>query len=106
MHKGHIAHGRITGTGAVINVSLGFIPETVVLRNITSGDELFWDEGMAAANGRKRVAAGTSTLITSGGITAFAGVAGTSAPGFTIGTDTDMNVSAEILHYTAILPDA
>jgi hypothetical protein len=106
MHKGHFAQGRITGTGAVINVELGFIPETVHIRNVTSRDELFWDEGMTNGHGFKRVAAGTGTAITSNGISPYVGALGTNARGFTIGTDADINVSAEILHYTAISSDA
>ena len=106
MFKGHYKTGRITATGAAINVELGFVPETVHIRNLTSRDELFWDEGMTNGHGFKRVAAGTGTAITSGGISPYVGVLGTTGRGFTIGTDADINVNTEILHYTAVLTDA
>lgn len=106
MFKGHMAMGSITGTGAVINVELGFTPQYVHIRNRTSRDELTWDDAMTAGHGTKRVAAGTATAITSGGISPYAGSAGSAAVGFTLGTDADINADTELLHYIAISNDA
>lgn len=106
MFKGHYKTGRITATGAVINVELGFTPETVHIRNLTSRDQLFWDSGMTDGHGQKQVAAGTGTAITTGGISPYAGTLGANSQGFTIGTDADINVDTEILHYTAVSSDA
>ena len=104
MFKGHYASGSITGTGAAINVPLGFAPTSVRIRNRTSRDTLEWDDDMAAASGNKRVAAGTGTLITVGGISPYAGTEQISR-GFTIGTDADINVAAELLFYEAFGQD-
>ena len=101
MFKGQMASGSLTGTGAAINVALGFTPTYVHIRNRTSRDELTWDSGMTAGHGTKRVAAGTATAITANGISPYAGADGSTGKGFTIGTDADINVNAELLHYTA-----
>jgi len=100
MFKGHFASGSITGTGAAINVPLGFAPTLVRIRNRTSRDELTWDSAMTAGHGTKRVAAGTATAITANGISPYAGT-DIASVGFTIGTDTDINVTAELLFYEA-----
>jgi hypothetical protein len=106
MFKGHVAEGMVTGTGAAITIQTGWIPSYVVLTNETSRDQLWYHSNMTAGYGVKRVAAGTATLITTGGVTPYAGSAGANAAGFTIGTDTDINVSGEILHYYAVSTDA
>ncbi len=106
MHKGHFAYGTAVGTGAAMNFAIGFQPDWVEIFNLTSRDELKWQTGMTAAHGFKRVAAGTGTAITSGGISLYAGVDGTTAVGFTLGTDADMNVVAEVLYWKAGTNDA
>lgn len=82
-------------TAAAITITCGFTPRYVRVQNVTSGDGMEWFEGMAAASAQKQVAAGDKTLITSLGIT-------TSASGFIIGLDTDVNVKAEQLRWVAI----
>lgn len=104
MFKGHFASGAITGTGAAINVPLGFTPTYVEIQNITSRDELKWFKTMAAASGVKRVAAGTGSLITANGVSPYVGT-GEISPGFTIGADADINVAAELLFYIAFGQD-
>ena len=99
MFKGHFATGSITGTGAAINVPLGFAPTLVRIRNRTSRIRLEWDSDMTAGHGNKIVAAGTGTLITAAGISPFAGTSDVGA-GFTIGTDS-VNTDAELLFYEA-----
>jgi hypothetical protein len=85
--------GAFRGTGALLNQrKVGFRPNYVHLINVSSSDELTWIEGMADAAGYKRVAAGTGSVITTGGITPL-------ADGFSLGTDADMNVSGETVRF-------
>lgn len=87
--------GTVTGTGADIAILLPFpLPNRVTLWNRTSGDQLDWSLTMGNATGFKRLANGTGSFITSLGITP-------SASGFTIGADTDLNVSGEVLSWFA-----
>lgn len=93
----NVAAGRYldTGTAAAFSLTTGFRPRYVKVINNTSGDQIEWFEGMTAAYGFKRVAAGTGSQVTSNGITV-------SATGFTIGLDTDINVTNEQLSWIAI----
>jgi hypothetical protein len=84
-----------TSTAAAFDIECGFTPRYVRIVNETSGDVIEWFEGMADAEGYKRVAAGTGALVTSNGITPLAN-------GFTVGLDTDINVISEQLSYIAI----
>jgi len=85
-----------TGTVAAYNFDdLGFQPRYVRVVNYTSGDEELWIEGMTAAHAVKRVAAGTSAAITSLGITV-------NSRGFTMGLDTDINVTSEQVYFVAL----
>lgn len=91
--------GTVTGTGAAINISVGFVPDHVVIANVTDGDVVdMWWNGMAADTSIKiDVAAATRA---SGGITAFAGTAATAGQGFTIGAA--ISESGKVLRYTAV----
>lgn len=71
--------GKVTGTGAAINIPLGFKPKRVLIHNANSADGLDWTDTMADDKGIKTVAAGTRSYIASGGITPYAGVAGPAA---------------------------
>lgn len=84
-----------TGTAAAISITTGFRPRYVRVVNETSRDLEEWFEGMTDAYAVKCVAAGTRTQSTSLGIT-------DSANGFTIGLDTDINVTSEQLRWIAI----
>ncbi len=95
----NIKTGTVTGTGAAINVSLGFSPDHVIVINDTAGDRLEWFSNMTAGHAYKRVAAGTGTKITANGISQFTGSA-TQQAGFTIGTDA-VNTNAVTLRYVA-----
>lgn len=95
----NIKTGTVTGTGANINVSLGFSPDHVLVINDTTGDRLEWFSNMPAGSAFKRVAAGTGTKITTLGISQFTGSA-TQQAGFTIGTDT-VNTNTNVLRYVA-----
>lgn len=101
----NIAVGRYvdTGTAAAFTITTGFKPRYVRVINVTSAGEglnqVEWFEGMADDSAIKLQDAGTSeaglTLITSLGITV-------SATGFTVGLDTDLNVTSEQLSWMAI----
>ena len=115
--KGHFVTGSVEGTGAVINVELGFTPKTVRLINIDDADGLDpvldWNDQMADASGLlhlKTVDSGTTgnaglDLITTGGITPYAGASGSASKGFTIGTNANVNASGETIVYEAWGPN-
>lgn len=93
-----MATGRYLDTGTVAAYDfedLGFKPRFVHVINNTSGDELTWIEGMTAAHGFKRIAAGTGAATTSLGITV-------GDRGFTFGLDLDMNVTSEQVTWVAL----
>ena len=93
----NVAVGRFLDTGTVADTTItcGFKPRYVRIMNVTSRDSEEWFEGMDADSAVKSVAAGTSTLITTNGITV-------SANGFSIGLDTDILVTSEQLSWLAI----
>ena len=100
-----MATGVAVGTTSAINVPLDFEPRRVEIFNTTSGDHLVWIKEMGPDAGFKSVAAGAGAAITSGGITPnskqYLDDAGT-ARGFTIGTDSDINDTDEVLVWTAL----
>ena len=93
--------GTVEGTGAAIDVSVGFQPAAIRVDNIDGDAILYWNDAMPAASGMKTIAVGTTAHITSLGISLYAGVSAGAGQGFTIGADTDVNVSAETLVWTA-----
>lgn len=111
MFKGNFAAGSVTGTGAALNVELGFEPSYVRVVNISNATtaSLEWIEGMAAANAIKEIEivdSGTTALssinvVTTDGISRYAGAISTAAKGFTIGADAHVNVSGNTLAYIA-----
>lgn len=108
-----IRTGTVEGTGAALNVALGFVPDYVKVFNYDDAGALFstleWWKGMSDGHALKTssiVDSGTSAnssseKITTGGISEYAGDSDNSA-GFTIGTDADVNVDAETLYYLAM----
>lgn len=92
-----LAVGRYldTGTVAAFDITLGFKPLYVRVLNVTSADQEEWAHGMAAASALKRVTAGTGSIITTLGITQ-------NSNGFTVGLDTDINVTSEQISWIAI----
>lgn len=99
--------GSYTGTGAALNVSLGFIPDHVHIVNETDGDIAWeWFSGMTDGHALQSVnvvdsgttgAAGMSK-ITANGVSAYAGDA-SNAPGFSVGTA--LSESAKTFRYVA-----
>jgi len=108
-----VSIGSVEGTGAAINVSLGFKPDYVRAVNYTdtAGDvaAVEWFSGMTAAHGLKTLGIaddGTSSdesaaFITSLGISQYDGTDALTE-GFTIGADTDVNVDGDTIVYIAI----
>ena len=89
-------NGAFTGTGATINVtSVGFKPRRVQLINEGGLVTADWTDSMTEGRGFKRVTAGDMTQIAAAaGITPLAN-------GFRVGTDADVNVSGEKVHWVA-----
>ena len=95
----NIKSGTVTGTGAAQNISLGWVPDHVVIANVTDGDVIdFWWNGMTAATSIK-VDTAAGTRAASDGISAYEGST-TATPGFTIGAGISEN--AKVLRYTAM----
>ena len=101
----NIATGRYldTGTAAAFTITTGFKPRYVEVWNVTAAGTglccVKWFEGMADASAIKMDDQGTSeaglTLITTLGITPV-------SYGFTVGLDTDLNVTSEQLSWICI----
>lgn len=101
MKIGHFATGTATGTGSAINVELGFTPSRVEIVNETDPGYYVWTDTMADGEMQKTVGAGTTTFESSNGISVYTGSEGSASEGFTIGTDSDLNGSSDVLHWTA-----
>lgn len=87
--------GSFVGTGAIKDVlEVGIRPARLELFNVTDPTEASWSDTMPDASMFKRVAAGTATFPTTGGITPL-------PSGFRIGADSDMNVAGEVVHFIA-----
>ena len=99
---GDVVTGKITcaNPAVAINVSLGFIPSKVEINHVTDVSDYEWNKNMDDGTVNLRVTAGDKTLVSTGGITPYAGAAGY-APGFTIGTDATLNGAADEMYFTA-----
>lgn len=97
--KGQIKVDTYTGTGAALNVSIGFIPDFLFIVNITDGDLVtMWFNGMTAGTSVDIAAAVAGNAAD--GVTAYAGTAGGVGAGFTVGTDASEN--AKVYRYFAV----
>lgn len=98
--------GTVEGTGAAINISLGFTPSYIRVVNTEDGDTIHeWFNGMTDGHAIKIVDGGAATnisRITSNGISAYAGTT-TAAKGVTLGTD--VSESGKTLHYFGVFGD-
>lgn len=102
--------GSYTGTGAAINIELGFVPEYVRVVNTTDGDAAWeWFDNMTAAHAIAYNAieddgtTGNAAIapITANGISPMAGDRTTPLrPGFTVGTA--LSESAKVFRYIAM----
>lgn len=96
------ATGTVTGTGASIDINLGWIPDRVEVLNITATDfcRIVWCSGLANAAGIKTLTS-TSSKLSTLGITPLGAATTDTVKGFRIGADTDLNVAAEVIQYFA-----
>lgn len=111
--KPNFATGQVIGTGAAINVQLGWLPDYVKVFNPNDAGSLWptmeWGNGMGAGKGFKTLKAvdsgatgnASSAFVATNGISQYAGD-GTHNQGFTIGADGDINVSGEGLVWIAM----
>lgn len=90
----------VVGTGADIDVELGFAPSRVQLLK-ADGATLDWIPAMGDGFGMKTLTTVAPVMLTTLGISAYPGVVAEKSVGFTIGADTDLNVDAEVIYYTA-----
>ena len=98
MHANDIAMGTVEGTGALINVSCGFIPRFVHVINIDGSAEMY--QHLAEAKATKRTA-GTFSNATANILASYAGSEAANSEGFSIGADADVNASAETIRWLA-----
>lgn len=94
-----VANGTVEGTAASISIDVGFTPTWVRLINIDGDAVLDWTDDMGAGTGYKLVAAGTNAFVSTGGVTQA--TADDGVIGFKIGTDADINASAETIIWLA-----
>lgn len=100
-----IVTGSTTGTGAALNVEVGFSPKVVVIINETDPGMYIWTDTMADAEMQKMTDAVALTFPTSNGVSAYAGAIAATGTGFTIGADADMNAASDVIHYVALGQD-
>ncbi len=91
--------GTYTGTGAAINVSVGFIPDYVLIVNTTAPAADVWFNGMTAATS-VTISGTAATRAAPNGITAFAGTAAVAGQGFTAGAG--LSTNASVYRYLAV----
>lgn len=94
--------GSYVGTGAAINIELGFVPGYVRIWNATDGDTCWeWFNGLGAGDALQSAnhASAQFSLITSNGVDAYAGTAADKAAGFTVGTA--LSESGKTFRYAA-----
>lgn len=92
--------GKQDGTGAAIDIELGWLPSHVTVINTESAtmEQLDWYDGMSNGHAVKTVTGTVArTKITSNGIT----ILNSTFQGFRIGADTDVNVAGETLFWIA-----
>ena len=92
--------GSYTGTGSAINVPIGWVPDFVMIVNVTDGDIIWtWFSGQAAGTSvdiAAAVAANANNAITALEST-------TACYGFTAGTD--FSESGKVYGYVALMSD-
>lgn len=86
--------GALTGTGAEIDVNLGFRPRYVKVVDITQLATAEAIDGMPDGKGLLEVTAGTKSQMSSGGLTI-------TPNGFTIGTNANLNTASDVIYYAA-----
>ena len=94
--------GTVTGTGASIIIQCGFQPRHVEIVNITGDCNGKLNDTLADGEIYKILTtSGAHALMATLGITPYAGTVGANNEGFIIGADTDLNVTAQTIMWTA-----
>jgi hypothetical protein len=94
--------GTYTGTGAAINLQLGFVPDYVRIINVTDGNQSWeWTSEMTDGHAFQAVnnASTQFSRITSNGVSKYQGTSGGNAAGITVGTA--LSTNAKVYHYIA-----
>ena len=89
------ATGVVLGTGALITLigdKVGFRPSAVKVLNLTDGSVHFWQDTMADDSVLECKNGAAFALKTSNGIIPL-------SAGFSIGTQTNLNTAADVLHF-------
>lgn len=91
--------GSFVGSGAIKDIrTVGFRPKVVELLNTSGVCKATWTDSMPDGAMLKDVDTGSGTedtsYVTANGVTPL-------ADGFRIGTDTDLNVNGEVVHFIA-----
>jgi len=86
--------GSVVGTGAALNIEIGFQPDKVLLINQTTGRTLNYFRSMPAGSGV------VSGAVVANGVSPYNG-APTAGNGFTIGTDA-VNAAGQVIAYEAV----
>lgn len=98
---GHVTGKIVVATDAAANnVSIGFIPAAIIILNYTNPSMHMFFKGMTAAYVHQVATTGAQTIVTTGGITEYAGDK-SNAPGFTYGVDAVLNTAADVLYFIA-----
>ena len=91
--------GSYIGTGAALNVSIGFIPDYVMICNLSTPAADVWFGGMVAAT--SLTISGTAAVrVAPNGVTAFAGTPALAGQGFSVGPGLSSN--AITYYYIAV----
>lgn len=64
-----ISHLSDDASPAAGSYKLGFRPRYVIVNNVTDSIQFVWHEGMTSGHAQQTLAAGTRSLITTGGVT-------------------------------------
>jgi len=115
-----VTYNTVEGTGSAIDVDIGFVPSALIAVNIDGGGDtagIIWVRSMGDGNGWKFDSSGPAlSILSANGISALmedleVSLSNTSSDGdtttftgdrgFTIGADTDINVSGETIAYVA-----
>ena len=92
--------GKFTGNGAAQNISLGFVPDLVLIMNVTDGTSVeFFINDTAGATGSIDIDATAGPVTDAGGITAYLGST-SAAAGFSV--DAGNSVSGKVYRYLAL----
>lgn len=84
-----------SGTAAAFDITIGFKPRYVKVVNEDGDCYYEWFEGMADSEAMKMVTGGTYAKVTTHGIIPLTN-------GFTVGLDTDINVTDQVLSWIAL----